>query len=192
MKRIAILAAMVVIFAAPSFAQDHGEVGAFAELFRLNPVTPKINFVGIGGRAAINVHHDVQLEGEMGYDFKRNLTSTFSNGLTTTNVTSRLRTLHGLFGPKFQTGGGALRAFVTIKGGFLNFSVSNVTAPGPGFTTAVNNVIGGDTNGVVYPGGGIELFAGPFGLRLEAGDEIYFDNGANNNLRVTVGPQIRF
>jgi hypothetical protein len=100
--------------------------------------------------------------------------------------------LHGLFGPKFQTGGGALRAFVTIKGGFLNFSVSNVTAPAPGFTTAVNNVIGGDTNGVVYPGGGIELFAGPFGLRLEAGDEIYFDNGANNNLRVTVGPQIRF
>jgi len=29
-------------------------------------------------------------------------------------------------------------------------------------------------------------------LRLEVGDEIYFDDGTQNNLRVTFGPQIRF
>jgi hypothetical protein len=176
MKRIAVLVALVAVFTAPSlFAQDelnHVEIGAFAELFRLSPVTPKINFVGLGGRLSVNVHHNVQLEGEMGYDFKRNFTNTFSNGVTTATVTSRLRALHGLFGPKLQTGGGALRAFVTVKGGFLNFGVSNQSAPS-GFTTQVGNVLSGNTNGVVYPGGGVEAYLGPVGLRLDVGDEIY-------------------
>ena len=43
-----------------------------------------------------------------------------------------------------------------------------------------------------YPGGGVEAFAGPIGLRVEVGDEIYMNNGANNNLRVTFSPSIRF
>jgi hypothetical protein len=38
----------------------------------------------------------------------------------------------------------------------------------------------------------VEGFVGPVGLRLEVGDDIYFDNGARNNLRVTFGPTIRF
>jgi hypothetical protein len=29
-------------------------------------------------------------------------------------------------------------------------------------------------------------------LRLEAGDEIYLNNGAYNNLKVTFGPVVRF
>jgi len=53
----------------------------------------------------------------------------------------------------------------------------------------VNN---GDTQFALYPGAGVEGFWGPFGMRLEVGDEIYFDNGARNNLKVTVGPVIRF
>jgi len=192
MTRTALIMALGLAFAAPSLvAQDHGEIGAFAELFRLQPVNPTINFIGLGGRAAINVRSSVQFEGEMSYDFKRNFTNTFSNGVTTTTVTSRLRVLHGLFGPKFQTGGGALRAFVTLKGGFLNFGVSNASAPA-GFTQQIGTVLTGDTNGVFYPGGGIEGFAGPIGLRLEVGDEIYFDNGAHSNLKVSIGPQIRF
>ena len=47
-------------------------------------------------------------------------------------------------------------------------------------------------NGVFYPGGGIEFFLGPIGIRAEAGDEMYFDRGVNNNLRIAVGPTIRF
>ena len=47
-------------------------------------------------------------------------------------------------------------------------------------------------NDAVYPGGGVEGFFGPVGLRLEVGDDIYFDNGARNNIRVTFGPTIRF
>jgi len=30
------------------------------------------------------------------------------------------------------------------------------------------------------------------GLRLEVGDDIYFDSGVRNNLRVSFGPTIRF
>ena len=37
-----------------------------------------------------------------------------------------------------------------------------------------------------------EGFFGPIGLRVEAGDQMYFNNGTYNNLRVTFGPEIRF
>ena len=50
MKRIALTTLALVVFAPALFAQDHGEVGAFAELFRLQSVSPTINFVGVGGR----------------------------------------------------------------------------------------------------------------------------------------------
>jgi hypothetical protein len=130
------------------------------------------------------------MEAEMSYDFKRSYTSTFTDGITTTAVTSQLRTLHGFFGPKFQTGSGPVRLFLTGKVGFDNFSVTDQNPPA-GFTTAVG-LGSGATHFAVYPGGGIEAFAGPFGIRLEAGDDIFFDGGAHNNLRVSVGPQFRF
>jgi hypothetical protein len=47
-------------------------------------------------------------------------------------------------------------------------------------------------NGVFYPGGGLEGRIGPVGLRLDIGDEMYFNGGAHNNLRVSFGPFIRF
>lgn len=194
MKRIVFLAVTVLCFAAPRLmAQDdynHAEVGIFANYFQLSRTDPKINFVGLGGRAAFNVSEHTQLEAEMGYDFKRNFTSTFSNGFSTQLVDTRLRTLHALFGPKFQTSG-PFRAFGTFKLGLVNFSVSDQNAPA-GFEGALGAVTSGDTRVAIYPGGGVEGFWGPFGLRIELGDEIYFDNGARNNLRVTFGPQFRF
>jgi hypothetical protein len=33
---------------------------------------------------------------------------------------------------------------------------------------------------------------GAIGLRADVGDEIYFNNGTHNNLRVTFGPTFRF
>ena len=187
-----IMLAVVGAVALPSMAvaQDHGEVGVFVDYYQLGVTSPKINFIGIGGRAAFNVRPTVALEAEMAYDFKRNFTSTFSDGVSTVFVDTRLRPLHALFGPKFQTPG-PFKVFVTGKVGFINFSVSDQNAPA-GFTSAIGGVTTGDTRFALYPGGGVEGFWGPFGLRLEAGDEIYFDNGARNNLRVTFGPQIRF
>jgi hypothetical protein len=180
----------LLLAAVPAIAQDHAEVGAFADYFRFSWANPAENFIGVGGRAAINVQHSVQLEAEMAYDFNRNYTATYSNSVSSTLVTTRFRTLHGFFGPKFQTGGGAVRFFVTGKVGFDNFSVTSAAAPA-GFTSTVG-LTSGRTDFAVYPGGGIEAFAGIIGVRAEVGDDIFFDNGAHNNLRVTLGPQLRF
>lgn len=185
-----LLAAPMIAAAQENENRDHAEVGIFAEYFRFSDPGPTSNYIGLGGRAAFNVRPSVQLEAEMGYDFERNYTNTFSNGVTTANVTSRLRTLHGLFGPKFQTGSGPFRVFVTGKVGFENFTVTNQGVP-TGFNSAVG-LGNGATYFALYPGGGIEAFAGPIGVRAEIGDNIFFNGGAHNNLRVSFGPQFRF
>lgn len=198
MKRFVFLAVLVAGFclvSSPSLmaqAYDHAEVGVFADYFRLDRTQPNLNLVGLGGRAAFNVHPNVQLEAEMAYDFKRNFTSVFSNGVSTQLVNTRLRTLHALFGPKFQFGtSGPFRVFATGKVGFVNFTTSDQNASA-GFEGALGAVTTGDTRFALYPGVGVEGFWGPFGLRLDVGDQIYFDDGARNNLKVTFGPHIRF
>src|SRR5438309_2339697 len=104
------------------YDNNHIEVGVFADYFRLSTMDPAINFVGVGGRVGFNVHPNIQLETEMSYDFARNFTSTFSNGVTTQFVKTNLRPLTTLFGPKFQAGtSGPFRVFVTGKVGFVNF-----------------------------------------------------------------------
>jgi hypothetical protein len=40
---------------------------------------------------------------------------------------------------------------------------------------ALGGLTSGDTRAAIYPGLGVEGFWGPFGLRLDGGDEIYFD-----------------
>jgi hypothetical protein len=42
------------------------------------------------------------------------------------------------------------------------------------------------------PGGGVEGTLGPLGLRLDVGDEMYFNNGTHHNLTVKFRPYIRF
>jgi hypothetical protein len=195
MKRLILLLSFSFALAVPSAvvaqSSDHVEVGVFADYMNFSATDPHINFVGVGGRAAFNVHPNVQLEAEMSYDFKRNFSSVFSNGVTTQFVNTDLRPLTALFGPKFQTSSGPFRAYVTGKLGFVNFSVSDQNAPA-GFVGALGGVQTGDTRFAMYPGGGVEGFWGPFGLRAEVGDEIYFDNGTHNNLKVTFGPVLRF
>jgi hypothetical protein len=195
MNRFFALALAIFCFAGAriSVAQeslDHVEVGAFAEYFRFDQTSPTRNFFGLGGRVGVNVHKNIQLEAEMGYDFKRDFTNVYDNGINSETVTSRLRTIHGLFGPKFQTSAGPFHVFATGKAGFENFSI-DAQSPSAGFTSNIG-LSNGTTDFALYPGAGIEAFAGPIGLRLEAGDDVYFDHGAHNNLRVSVGPQFRF
>jgi hypothetical protein len=86
-----------------------------------------------------------------------------------------------------------VRVFATGKVGFINFSTNNSgVVSGGTFTSAVSGVGKSGTHLAFYPGGGIEMFAGPLGLRAEAGDEIYLNNGTFNNLRVQAGPVLRF
>ena len=200
MKRILGLAILGIMVAAPTWliAQegrgnyDHAQVGIFADYFRFAPNSSKaVNFVGFGARTAFNVSRSVQLEAEMNYDFQRNFTTTTSNGVSTSFVTTRVRPLTGLFGPKFQTPG-PFKFFVTGKVGFINFTKTSAAVTPGTVGNAIAGVGGGGTHLALYPGAGFEGFWGPFGLRLEAGDEVFLNNGTFNNLRVTFGPQLRF
>jgi hypothetical protein len=194
MKRSILLAALTFALALPAtmFAQseNHVEVGVFANYLRYSaPVNPT-NFVGAGGRIGFYVNPWTSIEAEMAYNFERNVTTTTGNGLNTTFTSSGLRPLSALFGPKFQVGRGPFDFFSTGKIGFINFN--NSTGVAAGFPNAVNNVTTGNTRFDLYPGVGIEGFWGPFGLRADVGDEIYFLNGAQHNLKVTFGPHFRF
>ena len=130
----------------------------------------------------------------MSYDFNQAFTEGFTStsGGTVTTVQSNLRLLHGLFGPTISTGHGPVRLFATVKGGCLDFRFDPRPASFNTFTSSVTSLRASDVDGVLYPGGGVEAFIGPIGLRLDVGDEIYFDGGAHNNVRVTFGPSIRF
>lgn len=183
---------------ANSHTLNHGELGIYGDLFRVTPAhASAVNFLGLGGRVGLNVNPHVALEAELNYDFEKNYTNVNVNGSTgtgtSTTVVSKLRPLTGLFGPKFQFGtSGPFRAFVTAKAGFIEFSYSNNAPSGTSFTTAVNQFGNGSTHFAGYPGGGIEAFLGPLGLRVEAGDELYYTDTVYNNLRVTFGPTLRF
>jgi hypothetical protein len=197
MKRVAILVVLTlglaVIMPAASAQSDdnknHGSLGVFADFTRLQPAD--LNLLGVGARLGFNVRKHVVIEGEMAYDFERNKTQTITTGVVTSTVRSNLRLLHGLAGLKIQTTG-PVRVFGLLKGGFVNFGVGGPVTAGV-INNQINNIVDGDTNGVFYPGGGVEFNAGWLGFRIEAGDEIMFLNaGTRNNFRATIGPQIRF
>lgn len=196
MKRIALAGVLLMALGllAPALLaqEEHGEFGVFADYTRLRHISNS-NFWGVGGQIGFNLSKYVQLEGGMAYDFEQNITSNTTPvvGVSTNFQPSRLRLLNGLFGPKFQTGVGPVKAFFVAKGGFLNFGVSR-NGVATGFANQVGTVPHGDTNGVFYPGGGVEFFAHNIGARVEVGDEIYFDNGANHNLKFAVGPVFRW
>lgn len=184
--------------ALPMWAQaNHGEAGVFADYFRFPVGSTAINYVGVGGRAGVNINPYVELEGEMSYDFSRNYTTTYATPATgtvsTTFTTTGVRPITALFGPKLQTGSGPFRLFATGKIGFVDFSYNGSgTASGSTFSNSLPGIGGPGTHVAFYPGGGVETFLGPVGLRLDVGDEVYLANGARNNLRVTFGPTIRF
>ena len=185
-------------------AQDnlnHVEIGIFGDYFRLGEIkgpslvgTGATSFGGVGARVSINLSRRWQIEPEMNYDFAESFSEGFIGpaGTTVGFSTSTLRILHGMIGPKLQTGGGAFRAFLTVKGGGDSFMFSSAPVTFSTFTSSVAGLRANSVVGVVYPGGGIEAYLGPIGLRIDAGDEIYFQNGAHNNLRITFGPSIRF
>lgn len=181
----------------PAARSNHVEVGVFGDYLRYSPSSGAINFVGLGGRVGVNMSRHTAIEAEMNYDFARNYTTTYSNnnsgGVTTNFVTTRLRPLTGLFGPVLYLGSPSAHLFVTGKVGFVNFTNSNPNNVSTGsVTTSINNVGGPGTFFAAYPGGGVEGFWGPFGLRAEVGDEFYLNNGAHSNLRATFGPEFRF
>jgi hypothetical protein len=190
MKRILLvtvfaLLAMPALFAQSSSSDwNHGYFGVFANYDRLGYADA--NYYGVGGRVGFNVHPHVALEAGGAYDWERNFGDVGT--LPTGTARPRVKLVHADFGPKFQFGSsGPIRAFVFTKGGILNYSTNST------FTGTVSGVRTGDTNGVFYPGGGLEAYAGWFGIRGDVGDEMVFSGGdVHHNLRITIGPHIRF
>ena len=194
MKRTALLFLLSgwLVPLAAAQESEHVHVGVFGDYIRLHPTDT--NMTGVGVRLGVMSYRTVKLEGEMSYDFSQAFTEGFRNNGTGSISTARsnLRILHGEFGPKFAISHSAFRPFIVLKGGFINFRVSSAPATLRTFFTSTSQLRSSDLNAVFYPGGGVEGHLGPVGLRVDVGDEIYFNHGANNNLRVTFGPYIRF
>jgi hypothetical protein len=203
-RRLLIIAGLVGLAALPATAraQDydqnwtHGEVGVYGDLFRVAPSgAPVENFLGLGGRVGVNAAHGLALEAEMNYNFEQTLVTTNSSGFAATSVTANVRPLTGLFGPKYTfVATHSVRPFVVGKVGFIDFS-TNCNAPAGStscFTGSLSAFGGNSTHVSAFPGGGVEFFGGPVALRIDAGDQIYWNNGTHNNLRITFSPTFRF
>ncbi len=190
MKRIALLLFLSALLVPLASAQDRFQVGAYGDYFRISQTNT--DMAGLGGRAAVKVFSHVMLEGEMSYDFEQVFSETFTSGTNIQVAPSNLKVLHGLVGPKIIGGHHRIRPFLMVKGGFINFRLDPRPASFAGFTSSVDNLRSNNVSGVLYPGAGFESHLGPFGLRFEAGDEIYFAGGTHHNARVAFGPFIRF
>src|SRR5258708_38011382 len=107
------------------------------------------------------------LEGEMSYDFDQAFADhCVSPGCTVAVANSSIKVLHGLFGPKIVAGHGAIRPFLTVKGGFVNFRLDPRPASFGTFTSSVDNLRSNNVNGTLYSAGGLEGNIGPVGPRL--------------------------
>ena len=195
MKRFAFLFLLAgwLVPLASAQESEHLQVGVFADYFRLG--TTDVSYGGLGARVAVRAFHSVKLEAETSYDFDQAFTERFTNPATgsITLTRSGMRVLHGEFGPKLNLGEHHhLHPFVFAKGGFIDFRLNNAPATLGTFFSSVRNLRTNNVSGVFYPGGGVEGRLGPVGLRFDIGDEIYVNNGSNNNLRITFGPYIRF
>jgi hypothetical protein len=196
MKRVFVMVTVLVagaFFASRAWGQDHVELGIFGQYFRWSQAG-NANLAGVGGRLAFNVLPVLQLEASTTYDFSQAFTEGFSSASSGSVgfYRSNVRMLDGLFGPKLQTNRGPLRLFFTAKGGADTFFFSETPATFSGFTSSVSGLRTTNLIAAFYPGGGLEAYLGPIGLRIEAGDEMYFSGGVYHNLRVTFGPSIRF
>ena len=194
MKRIAwlVVCFVAVIPCARAQESNHVQVGAFADYFRVNDTGT--NMFGVGGRFGVSILPHTRFEAEMAYDFNREFNEGFTDttGGTVTFTNTGVRVLRGMFGPKVELGHGHIRPFLEAKGGFVNFMFDSRPASFDTFTSQVNNLRANNWNGAFMPGGGLEGSLGPIGLRLDVGDEMYFNHGTHHNLTVMFGPFIRF
>jgi hypothetical protein len=193
MRKFTLLVILLSCGSSCLLAQSRIETGVFVDYLSISQ-TSTDNF-GIGGRFGYRVHHNVMLEGELAYDYGINFDEAYrniSNGDITAIERTSIGVTHGLFGPTLEPAKGSFRPFVTLKGGFVDFRFSTSLLPYSNLASAILGIRTSLLNTAIYPGGGLEASLGPVGLRFELGDEIYFNNGGHNNLRITFGPIIRF
>jgi hypothetical protein len=195
MKRFLWLGVVCLAVVGCAKAQEDGnfQVGAFADYYRAGATGT--NMFGLGGRVGVGLTDHVQLEGEMSYDFSRVFVNSFtqSTGGNVSFINSNVDTLHGFLGPRLTIGNWPIRPFVELKLGFVDYGFGGLSEGYTSFSNQVANLRAANVNAALLPGGGLEgKIVGPVGLRLDVGDEVYFNHGPRNGLKVTLGPVIRF
>ena len=188
-----VVAALVCGSCPASYGQRRAEAGVYLDYLGISQTNT--NNFGLGGRFGYRIRPRVMMEGELPYDYGIRFNEAFRN-ITTGNIAAIARTsvgvTHGLFGPTFEPARERFRPFVTLKAGFVDFRFSPSLLPLSGVESTLLGMRTTSLNVAIYPGAGVEASLGPVGLRLEAGDEIYFNHGGHNNLRITFGPILRF
>lgn len=181
------------LLASLSFAQQRMELGIFVDSLSISQTNT--NNFGLGARLGYRVHHDVMLEGELAYDYGINFDEAYRNvftGSISAIEHTSIGVTHGLFGPTLQRSEGHFHPYATLKAGFIDFRLSTSLLPYSDIASAIFGLHTSNLNAALYPAAGIAATLGPIGLRLEAGDEMYFNSGAHHNLRITFGPILRF
>ena len=188
-----LLASIVHAQSSPEHTLPRMEAGLFLDSLSISQTST--NNLGLGARFGYRMHDNVMLEGELAYDYGLNFDEVYRD-ISTGNIVAIEHTsvgvTHGLFGPAIKRASGHLHPFATLKAGFIDFRLSPGLLPYSSIASTVFGLRTSNWNAALYPGAGIEATLGPVGLRLEAGDELYFNRGAHNNLRITFGPIIRF
>ncbi len=179
MKRIFACAGLAgaLALSSPLFAQarannpytlNHVELGAYGDLFRVAPVEPQPSTtrhrrpfrLQRQPQGAARSGDELQLREEL-HHHRHHRQRHYHHQQHLHQPTAPA---HRPLRPKFQIGtSGPLRAFITAKGGFIEYSYSNNAPSGAAFTNAFNQFnSGGNTHFAAYPGGGIEFFADLF------------------------------
>lgn len=187
------LALSLLLLSSACFAQSMMEAGIFLDSLDVSQTST--NNLGLGARFGYRIHSHVMLEGELAYDYGLNFDEAFrnvTNGDIVAIEHTSIGVTQGLFGPMLQPAHGHLRPFATLKAGFIDFRLSTSLLPYSGVVSSVFGLRTSNLNAALYPAGGVEASLGPIGLRFEMGDEVYFNRGAHNNLRITFGPIVRF
>lgn len=203
MQKLTLIALVLFLFLSSAFAQSGGyenrgasdriEAGVFLDYLGISQTST--NNFGLGARFGCRVRPGVMLEGELAYDYGLNVGEAYRN-VTNGNIAAFEQTsigvTQGLVGPKLQRSGGHLHPYATLKAGFADFRLSPSLLPYSNVASSILGLRTSNLNAALYPAAGVSATVGPFGLRLEAGDEIYFHSGPHHNLRITFGPILRF
>jgi hypothetical protein len=192
MRRLLLLLVCFAAFTPALRAQEDSkfQAGAFADYFRSGATGT--NMFGLGGRAGVDLWPRTTLEGDVAYDFNRGFNDAFTFGNGTAFITSGVRTLHGFFGPRYTITHGPVRPFVELKAGFIDYMFGNIPVGSTSVSNQVQNLRTQGMNAALLAGGGLEGKIWHVGLRFDVADEMYFNHGAQQGLRATFGPFIRF
>ena len=188
-----LLVFLLCAFSSSLLAQSRFEAGLFVDYLGVSQ-TNTDNF-GLGGRFGYRIRRTVVVEGELAYDYGINFEEAYRN-ISTGDMAAIQRTsigvTEGFIGPTLRPARGHFRPFATAKVGFVDFRLSPSLVPYSNLASTILGIRTSSTSAALYPALGGEASLGPLGLRLEAGDTIYFNGGAHNNLRITFGPFLRF